>query len=1097
MPTSPFTQYLDKIQANLAGSAVEHTHRPALVNLIESFTTTAGHKITAFNEQKRIFCGAPDVEVSKRAGGNVFRLGYIEAKDIGHDLSSIGRDSDRSSPSTSDGKQVRSYRAAIPNLILTDYLDFRWYVDGEFRKSARLATISVAGKLVPDRAGQNDARDLLTEFLDHTPQPIATAKELANRMAKLTHEIRDRIVQAFEKGQASATLGELKEAFEKTLIPDLKPEDFADMFAQTLAYGLFAARCNHKEPAPFQRLGSAREIPKTNPFLRRLFDSITGVELDDEPFVGFVDDLAQLLAHADMSAILAEFGRRTGQQDPILHFYETFLAAYDPKLREKRGVYYTPESVVSYIVRSVDYLLKTRFNCPDGLADSAKVQYQVTDESGKQRTETSHKVLLLDPACGTGTFLYAVIDLIRQRYVESNNAGMWSGYVQQDLLPRLFGFELLMAPYAVAHLKLGMQLAGQDMSDAQREIWRYDFAGDERLGVYLTNSLEKAEEKIAGLFGLERIITEEANAAAAIKRDKPIMVVLGNPPYSGHSANASWRETKNVQTGKKSRERTWIGALLDDYYQVDGQPLGERNPKWLQDDYVKFIRFGQWRIEKTGAGVLAFITNHGYLDNPTFRGMRQQLMNSFTDIYLLNLHGNSKKRERAPDGGPDENVFDIEQGVAVGIFVKEAGKGGPARVYHADLWGKREGNDGKYAWLAEQSVEMTGWTTLAPDSPFYLFTPQDISLRSEYERGWKVTEAMPVNTVGVVTGQDANTIADTQPEAERLARLHSLPKTTVKAILYRPFDLRYIVYAQQVVTRPRSEVMRHMLAGKNIAIICPRRVEVAGGWQHCLATSKIVDHVIVSSKTIDSLLPLYFYPSEQEIAGRLYRADERRPNLAPAFVEDIAGRLSLSFVPDGRGDLEKTFGPEDVFHYIYSVFHSPTYRSRYAAFLKIDFPRVPLTSDVDLFRMLCQLGADLVALHLMEDSYPAASWKQPGATVTSPFSLLLTTYPVTGDNLVEPGHPRYVPPDGTQAGRVYINKGSATRPAQRFDGVPPEVWEFHVGGYQVCEKWLKDRRSRRLSYEDLTHYQRIVVALKETIRLMKEIDEAIPGWPVE
>ncbi len=570
---------------------------------------------------------------------------------------------------------MQRYLRLLPNLILTDRVEFRWYVDGEVRAAARLATVDRRRRVAEIHGGRESVAELLQGFLAQTPQPIGDPVELARRMAALSHMIRDIIVRAFESGRASTLLGDLRAAFAQTLIPDLdRPEkvgEFADMYAQSIAYGLFAARCNHRGHAPFQRVGAALEIPRTNPFLRQLFDTITGTALDGEPYAGFVDDLAALLARADMTAIFEHFGRRRGREDPIVHFYETFLAAYDPALREVRGVYDTPEPVVSYIVRSVDHILRTRFDSPDGLADASRAAYRRDtgrrDAHGAPVLEDaeSHRVLILDPACGTGTFLYAAVVLIREGFRRANNAGMWSGYVRDHLLPRLFGFELLMAPYAVAHFKLAMQLAGQDMpSDALRRAWAYDFAADERLGVYLTNTLKEAERRAETLFGPLRIITEEANAAAAVKRSLPILVVVGNPPYSGHSANRSW----TVTDGR--RVATFIGRLIQDYRRVDGQPLGERNPRWLQDDYVKFIRWAVWRIARTGAGILGFVTNHSYLDNPTFRGMRRHLMQSFDEIYVLDLHGNARKRERAPDGGPDENVFDIQQGVAISLMVK-------------------------------------------------------------------------------------------------------------------------------------------------------------------------------------------------------------------------------------------------------------------------------------------------------------------------------------------------------------------------------------------------------------------------------------------
>ncbi len=646
------------------------------------------------------------------------------------------------------------YRRALPNLVLTDYLEFRWYADGELRTAARLARTGGGGKLTAEKGGTEAVGKLLGDFLAHQPAPIASPQLLAVRMARLAHLIRDIIAAAFEGGRASDLLSDWRQAFAQTLIADLdQPEktgEFADMLAQTLAYGLFAARIMDPSPG-FSRQEAQGLIPKTNPFLRDFFYQVTGPQMDGEPFAGFVADLVALLANANMHTILADFGRRTGQEDPVMHFYETFLAAYDPKLRQTRGVYFTPTPVPVYIVRAIDTLLRTRFKCPAGLADHTQVEIDnpAPAPPGKGGVKPPkkikvHKVLLLDPATGTATFPYAVIDHIRAGFMQSGNAGLWSSYVREHLLPRLFGFELLMAPYAVAHFKLGLQLAALDLPEPQRKAWAYDFQGDERVGVFLTNTLEGPHEH-TGLPLFTQFLARETDAANRIKQDLPVLVIFGNPPYSGHSAN------KGAWIDGLLKGRLPDGAKTASYYELDGQPLGERNPKWLQDDYVKFIRWAQWRIEKTGSGILAFITNHGYLDNPTFRGMRRALMNTFTDIYILDLHGNAKKREVAPDGGKDENVFDIQQGVAIGIFVKEPGKTGPAQVHHAELWGRRQD---KYDWLLDNGLETTSWQELAPQAPFYLFVPQNTDALAEYQQGWKVTDIFPVNSVGIVTARD-------------------------------------------------------------------------------------------------------------------------------------------------------------------------------------------------------------------------------------------------------------------------------------------------------------------------------------------------------
>ena len=1049
--TGPFKTYIHTLQADLAMStASEHTHRPALKTLLESL----GERLKATNEPRQVTdCGKPDMAVYQ---GPVL-LGYVETKDVGVNLEPEEK-----------GPQLKRYREALPNLILTDYLEFRWYVNGERRAVVSLGAVERDGKIKAKKEALAAVGDLLAQFLALKLPSIGTAKELALRMAKLAGLMHHAALKTLEMEPPTGTLKGWLAAFEKTLVPNLSPEDFSDMYAQTLTYGLFAAKVTVGAGQDLRRDTAAGLLPETNPFLKLLFYHLAGPEVP--PTVSWVvDDMVSLLNSADLEAVMADFGRGSLEKDPVVHFYETFLAAYDPEKRKVRGVYYTPESVVSYIVRSIDYLLKDRFGRPWGVADP--------------------HILILDPACGTGTFLHSIIALIYDTLCAQGQAGGWASYVTQSLLPRIFGFELLMAPYAVAHLKLGLLLREKG----------FDFPSGQRLGVYLTNTLDEGFKK-AEVLPLAGFITEESNSAARIKKEDPIEVVLGNPPYAGHSANASLRQIPDPLTGKIKAERTWIGSLIEDYKQADGKPLGEKNLKWLHDDYVKFLRWGQWRITLTGRGVLAMITNHGYLDNPTFRGMRQQLMQTFNEIYLLNLHGNAKKKEVCPDGSKDENVFDIQQGVAIGLFVKVPGVPGPARVYYADLWGTREG---KNQALAQMEVVTASWQELQPYSPFYLFVPQDTDLRAEYDRGWPVNEIFPVNSVGVVTARDSLTIHWTRQEvmdtvkdfatldsesarekyhlgkdvrdwkvglAQKDLKASGLKEEWVTPVLYRPFDVRFTYYTGQTrgfICMPRPEVMGHMLAGKNLSLITSRLTK-GETFAHTQVTRNISEVICMSPKTSNNgfVFPLYIYQKDMF-------SKEGNPNLNPKFLDDFLGRLGLTFIPEGRGDLETTMGPEDVLSYAYAVFHSATYRQRYVQFLKMDFPRLHLTSNKALFAALVGLGAELVSLHLMESPR---------------LENLITRFPVPGSQVVE--KVRYQ----DSARRVYINA------EQYFEGVPLEVWAFTIGGYQVCHKWLKDRKGRTLTFEDLLHYQKIIVALSETIRVMGEIDAAIDahgGWPMD
>lgn len=1065
-PLSLLHTYARNIEAAYrTGHATEHTYRSDLKRLIEALTPG----IVALNEPKRVSCGAPDFVISHKQTP----LGYIETKDIDISLDRIER-----------SDQMRRYLESLANLILTDYLEFRWYIAGEPRIVARLAQPTKKSTWHIDAKAAEQVNALLQSFLESQVPTVASPKELATRMAATARLIREAIEKAFRSEEGGGALHAQMEGFRQVLLPDLLPEQFADMYAQTLCYGLFAARCNVAAGTLFTRVQAAYDIPKTNPFLRRMFSHIAGPDLDDR-VAWAVDDLAEMLNRADMATILRNFGQRTRQEDPVVHFYETFLAAYDPKMREARGVYYTPEPVVSYMVRSVDDLLKQDFGLPDGLADASKITITSKNGEGKPQQKEVHKVQVLDPATGTGTFLYSIIDLIHETF--KGNQGMWSGYVSQHLLPRLFGFELLMAPYAVAHMKLGLQLAET----------HYDFSGSERLGVFLTNTLEGGFE--GGQIPFAEWLVEEAAAAGGVKYNAPVMVVIGNPPYSYESKN----------TGP------WISSLARDYYQVDGQPLKERNPKGLRDDYVKFIRFAQWRIQQTGYGILAYISNHRYLTNPTFPGMRQSLMNTFDHLYLLNLHGSTKPKEVPPPGLADQNVFDIQQGVSIGIFVKYAPhhKNG-CTVSYTDLWGSRES---KYAWLLSHDVATTAWQELTPRTPVYSFVPQDRSLSEEYEGGWKLTAIMPVNSVGLYTARDGLVIQETQANlqavlkdfislsveaarekynlgpdsrdwqvalAQKDVRSSKLSEERIQPIAYRPFDTRFTYYtgvSRGVICMPRSEVMRHMIAGRNQAICFMRnsREQIVSNF---FVARHIADKTILSSADNANVAPLYLYPDSRNLELFDTDADKpsdapggRRPNLSAAFIADMSAKLDMRFGPDGNGNLQDTFGPEDIFNYMYAVFYSPAYRMRYVEFLTSDFPRLPLTTNVDLFRALCKLGARLVALHTMEQ-----------------FGGGLPTYPIAGNNLVERIEYR-VTPDEPERGRVYING------TQYLDGVSPEVWEFQVGGYQVCHKWLKDRRGQTLSYEDIHHYQRVVATLAETITLMEQIDSVIEeyeGWPI-
>lgn len=881
-------------------------------------------------------------------------------------------------------------------------------------------------KTIPPVEKEQEFFKLLEQFFAFSLPRRYTAKTLAVELAKRTRFLKDQVIAEELERESERLLG-FYEAFQKYLIGTLTKEQFADLYAQTVTYGLFAARTRAENS--FNRKLAYDNIPRTIGILRDVFHFISLGDLPQQ-MEWIVDDIAEVLAVADVKNILQQ--QRTGR-DPIVHFYEPFLAEYDPKERERRGVYYTPEPVVSYIVRSLHRILTEVFGRPDGFASTS--------------------VRVLDPAAGTCTFPAEAARMAVAEFTKKYGTGATKDLVRDHILKNFYAFELMMAPYAVGYLKIGFLL----------EELGHRLQKDERFQLYLTNTLEMEELEQTALPGMSSL-AEESHLAGKVKKETPILVILGNPPYSGHSANVG----------------PWISETIKTYYQVDGKPLRERNPKWLQDDYVKFIRFAQWKIEQTGEGVLGFITNHSYLDNPTFRGMRQSLMNSFEQIYLLDLHGGSLKKERCPDGSEDKNVFDIRQGVAIGLFIKKPGL--KRKVCHADLWGLREH---KYRWLEENDVGTTEWKEIHPKSPLYLFVPRDEALHDRYQKYPKVTEVFPVNSVGIVTSRDHFVIdfdKETLKRRIRIFRDKKLADELIRQtfnlkdnrdwkmpakrkaiiadedwegkliqILYRPFDVRWIFYHKDAIDFGRPEVMRHMLQD-NLGLITTRQFKEKPG---AFVTASVMAHKTVSVYDINYLFPLYLYPEtdNRDLFSRPGQPADRKPNLDVSLLRT----------------LKETHGrkptPEEIFHYIYGVLYAPTYRTKYAEFLKTDFPRVPFTRDRELFTQVARLGKRLVDLHLL---------KSP--ELDPP----IARFQGAGDNKVE--KQRY----DEREKRVYINT------AQCFEGIEPEVWEYQIGGYQVLDNWLKDRKGRTLSLDDIRHYCRIATSLSKTIEIQQEIDRLYP-----
>ncbi|GHA68729.1 DNA methyltransferase [Formosimonas limnophila] len=1046
-------QYITQLnQRYQLGNATEHTFRGDLQSLIESLLPD----IQATNEPKRQKCGAPDYILTR---GDI-PVGFIEAKDI-DDKDLMGE------KKTGNKEQFDRYKASLPNLIFTDYLRFILFRHGEFVTEISIAELK-SGQITAIPQNIPAFENLLREFATSVSQTITNPKKLAQMMAGKARLLSDVIEKALnsdeEQHDNNSTLKAQLDAFKSILIHDITAKGFADVYAQTICYGMFAARLHDPTLPTFSRHEAAELIPKSNPFLRKLFAYIAGPDLDDR-IRWIVDSLIEIFLACNVAEILKDFGKGTGQEDPIIHFYETFLAEYDPALRKARGVWYTPTPVVNFIVRAVDDILKAEFNLPKGLSDHSKTQITLADvtrdKKGKAVDQTIdvHKVQIIDPATGTGTFLAEVIKHIHRPY--QGQDGMWSQYVAEHLIPRLNGFELLMASYAMAHLKLDLLLS-------ETGYVKPSNAPDQRLRVFLTNSLEEHHPDTGTLFA--NWLSSEANEANHIKRDAPVMVVMGNPPYAVSSTNKS----------------DWIQELLADYK----RDLNERNIQPLSDDYIKFIRYGQHFIDKNGEGVLAYISNNSFIDGIIHRQMRKSLLESFDAIYILDLHGNAKKKETAPDGSADQNVFDIMQGVSINIFIKtgKKAKGALASVYHHELHGKREV---KYRTLTDNNIKSLPWKSLTVKAPEYFFINKDFTVEATYKKGFAVNEMFTLNSSGIKTHRDHFVIdidrttlgkriqkfydsafddaqiasefklKDTGAWAIKQARQGEFNAQKICQIAYRPFDNLPIYFDSKLIDRSREKIMHHMIGRENLSLLICRQ-QSTFDFQHIFISNLISECCSVSLQTKETSyhMPIYLY-SEATKQGELNSDAARIPNLNSELIQNFAQYINLTFTPEKTDDAG-SFAPIELLDYIYGVLHSPTYRETYKEFLKIDFPRVPYPKNPQTFRQWAALGAQLRALHLLEDT-----------SLDTP----ITTYPVTGDHVVD--KPIFVADtDNPAVGKVLINA------TQYFGQVPRAAWEFYIGGYQPAQKWLKDRKGRSLSFDDIMHYQKIIQAQMKTHALM-------------
>ena len=956
---------------------------------------------------KKTEAGIPDFRIGKN--GEI--VGYVEAKSPDANLREI-----------EGSEQLKRYRNSLPNLILTNFLEFRLYRYGNPIDNVEVGRQFTLQRVkyppVPEKLDL--FYELLQKFFSFSTPRIQKSSDLSIELAKRTRFL-EHILQE-ELSRENEEVTRYYKAFRQELIETLTKERFADLYAQTITYGLFAARM--KVQNGFKRETAWQFIPESLPLLKEIFYSMTGPHFP-ESLTWIVDDISQILGKADISSILKEFKTTRWEEDPVIHFYETFLATYNPAERQRLGVYYTPLPVVSYIVRSIHKLLKGKFGKSEGLATS--------------------DVTLLDPAAGTLTFIVQAIKEVKRELEEKKKEGLITSYIEEHILPHFHAFEILVAPYTVGHFKVSMVL--EDMG--------YRFKENERFQFYLTNTLEMKDPKQTS-FLID--LTKEAQEAKRIKEKVPIMVVLGNPPYS-----------------PKSVKSKFIDELMEDYKE---DVRTEKKYGVLEDDYIKFIRFAHWKIAQAGKGILGFITNNSYLFGVIHRGMRRKLLETFDEIYILNLHGLSRIGVKTPEGGKDENVFDIQQGVAIVLYVKLEKSPKEKRVYYTDLWGLREK---KYAYLFGNDVQTTTWQELKPVAPYYFFIPKDFALQSEYQKFWKVSEIFREGGSGAITRRDPLAVAFQRNELQNRMLMFAnlnLPDTIItntfkigdtsewnlhkarenvknekmqeliKEYHYRPWDFRYVYYSDSVVSRMCRRWMKHLL-DENLALITTRvitDIEEKGSF----ISSTLGDIHSVSGQTY--FFPLYLYPDKFE--GQLFDDKAHKANRIPNFTSEF-----LQAIKDSLGS-EPT--PEEIFYYIYAVLYSPTYRKRYEEFLKIDFPSVPLPSNVEVFSELSNLGKELVDLHLL---------KTPGLDENE------IGFPKGGLNKIEGVF------YNEENQRVFINK------EHYFEGISKEVWNYRIGAYQVMEKYLKDRKGRKLSLEEVNHYMKVAKATQLTIELEEKIDD--------
>ncbi len=1073
-------EYLESIK-DLTPEKNELTHRLFLHNLLDKLKNHFNKEFKIEHEPERKQGSQPDFRISYQG----LNIGYIENKKVGTDLRKIVE--------SKKSDQILKYLELNPNLMLTDYLKFMWVGKDEnnaplIKKEISVASLDELSKsLNPNPQTERDLIELFKSFFNYEAAPITNAKDFATHLSTPTKYLKDALIQYQKDTQVSSIFKNFKEY----LYEELSFKDFSDAFAQTLTYSLFLAKLNH----PFEKinLDNVRSsIPKNFAVIREMADFLKKLDAIKE-IQWLLNEILSSINHVDMDSILKDLN---DDKDPYLHFYETFLSAYDPKLREKKGVYYTPDPVVKFIINALDSLLKAHFkDAPLGLKSALD----------------NENIKLLDFATGTGTFLLEAFRKALEVRKTSDGGTSTKEDKYQNLLKQFYGFEYLIAPYAIAHLNL---------SQAFKEEFKKPLKDNDALKIILTNTLIQPSEIIA-YRGLSPIFEKELSNAQEIKKNENILIITGNPPYSGASSNEGLFEwevkatygiepefqtieieknikltdkiqtlLKNIQTQKESGSKNDLKKLKSLHSKYKLQK--EKNPKWLLDDYVKFMRFAQNKIESLGHGLFGFISNNAFLDNPTFRGLRRSLLECYDELYILNLHGNARKKEKTPQGAKDENVFNIMQGVSINLFVKKAQATKPKICYY-DVYGERAE---KYAFLAQNDLDRIEWLELAPREPFYLLIPQETPLLEEYEQGFSVQEMFQISSVGIVTGRDhvvfhkdkeslLKLLKDFSTlEPSELRRIYKIKKDSrdwrleyaikdVKAnannleeyivlCQYRPFDYRWTYYtgkSKSFIAYPRGEVFKHMLpppptnpktpnqTRKNVALITSRRF--------CQSQKSGVG--FVSNKISD--LRTWTCPGMEggDYVNPLYHNPNYTENFTPEFRSFIDKHYNHSFEP------------LEVLGYIYALLYSPHYRKRYEDFLKADYPKILFTNNKDLFRALSLLGIELIGLHVLNQE-----------SLNHSFEKLKD--PTIGESYYKEAHdrspiikkPSYNEPEQ----RLYINHSAY------FRGVSEEIHDYMIGGYGVLDKYLKSHKNEPCDFD---HVSNIIKVIARTIEIQKTL----------